>query len=88
VAGVFFSRGEIMKTLKAIKGHSYGGKFHKVGDTYNAKDSDANLLVIVKNSVYHAETVAVVETKAMTAEKPKRAYNRKKTYETKVMTSD
>jgi hypothetical protein len=60
-----------MKQLTAIKGHTYGGKFHRPGDVYEARESDANLMVLVKNSEYcAAEPVAVTE-------KPKRTYTRK-----------
>jgi pyruvate/2-oxoglutarate dehydrogenase complex dihydrolipoamide acyltransferase (E2) component len=43
-----------MKTLKALKGHSYGGKFRPAGSTYDASSRDANLLVLVKNAEYHS----------------------------------
>lgn len=41
-----------MKTLKALKGHSYGGKFRPAGSIYDASSRDANLLVLVKNAEY------------------------------------
>lgn len=41
-----------MKTLKALKGHSYANKFQTVGAIYNASDADANLMVLLKNSEY------------------------------------
>jgi pyruvate/2-oxoglutarate dehydrogenase complex dihydrolipoamide acyltransferase (E2) component len=43
-----------MKTLKALKGHSYGGKFRPAGSIYNASSRDANLLVLVKTAEYHS----------------------------------
>jgi hypothetical protein len=65
-----------MRQVKAIKAHTYGNKFRKVGDTYTATDRDANLMVLVKNSEYHTaepEPVAPV----VEAPKPKRPYVRR-----------
>ena len=58
-----------MKQLKAIKGHTYGNKFRKVGDVYEATEANANLMVLLKNSEYYVEPVVVP--------KPKRSYVRK-----------
>jgi hypothetical protein len=83
-----------MKTLKAIKGHSYGGLFRKPGDTYRALDSHANLMVLVKNSVYHEHEPVAAEPPAE-APKAKRPYTRKNLsankpagYSTKDMAAD
>lgn len=71
-----------MKQLKALKPHTFGGKFRKVGEVYESKsDSDANVMVLLKNSEYYVESAPVAppevpETK--TAEpKPRRPYVRK-----------
>jgi len=48
-----------MKTLKALKGHTYANKFQKVGDIYSASDADANLMVLLKNSEYFTAEIVV-----------------------------
>lgn len=63
-----------MRQVKAIKAHTYGNKFRKVGDTYTATDQDAKLMVLVKNSEYHTEEV---EAPVVVAPKPKRPYVRR-----------
>lgn len=64
-----------MKTLKALKGHTYANKFRKPGDLYNASDSDANLMVLVKNSEYF--TAEIVPEVPKPEPKAKRTYTRR-----------
>lgn len=77
------------RTLKALKGHSYGGKFRNPGDVYEASRTDANLMVLLKHSEYYIAPAPVVEVK------PKRPYTRRNQtadkpvgYDTKVMTAE
>ena len=77
-----------MRTLKALKSHTYGGKLRKVGDIYEASKSHSNLMVLTNN----AELIG--PEKAIEPEvKTKRPYVRRNmtasatpTYSTKVMT--
>lgn len=77
-----------MKQIKAVKGHTYGGKFRKPGEVYSASDSDAKLMVLIKNSAYYeapAEIPAPVQpvlvpesvAKAPDAPRQKRPYVRR-----------
>jgi hypothetical protein len=60
-----------MKQLRALKGHSYANKFQKVGAIYNASDSDANLMVLLKNSEYFtAEVVVEIPKEEPKAKRP------------------
>lgn len=68
-----------MKQLRALKGHTYASKFQKPGDTYDARDSDANLMVLLKNSEYFTPEIAVEVPKVVpkteaSAERVKRPY--------------
>ena len=85
------------RTLKAVKGHTYGAKFRKPGDIYEANRTDANLMVLLKNSEYYSPPVAVVAKAPEKVEpnKPRRASTRRNPaaqkvegYDTKVMTAD
>jgi hypothetical protein len=80
------------RTLKALKGHSYGGKFRNPGDVYEATRTDANLMVLLKHSEYY---VAPAPTAPAATERPKRPYTRRNQtadkpvgYDTKVMTAE
>lgn len=67
-----------MRQVRAIKAHTYGNKFRKVGDVYTATDRDANLMVLVKNSEYHAGTPMPEPSVVLEVEpKPKRPYVRR-----------
>lgn len=78
-----------MQQLRALKGHTYAQKFHHPGEIYCASDSDARLLVLVKQAEYYTPPVAApakiekpeakdesLETKAIDP-KPKRPYVRR-----------
>jgi hypothetical protein len=65
-----------MRQVRAVKAHTYGNKFRKVGDVYTATDRDANLMVLVKNSEYHAEE-PVAPVVVAPEPKPKRPYVRR-----------
>jgi len=64
-----------MKQLRALKGHTYANKFQKPGDLYKASDSDANLMVILKNSEYFTPEIVVEVPKP--EPKAKRPYVRR-----------
>jgi len=68
-----------MKQLRALKGHTYANKFQKPGDLYKASDSDANLMVILKNSEYFTvvEAPKVVPKTEASADRVKRPYVRR-----------
>ncbi len=71
-----------MKQLRALKGHSYANKFQKPGDTYDARDADANLMVLLKNSEYFTAEVATEAPKEVLqteigADRVKRPYVRR-----------
>ena len=77
-----------MRTLKALKPHTYGGKLRKAGDEYEASKSHSNLMALLGN----AEIIGPEKAK-QPEEKPKRPYVRRNmtaaatpTYSTKVMT--
>ena len=77
-----------MRTLKALKSHTYGGKLRKVGDIYEASKSHSNLMVLTNNAELIGPEKAIEPE-----EKPKRPYVRRNmtattnTYSTKVMDS-
>ena len=73
-----------MKLLRALKPHTFGQKFRKPGEVYESKsDSDANIMVLLKNSEYFVESAPVAPPEVpevmdeKPAPKPKRPYVRR-----------
>ena len=80
-----------MRTLKALKSHTYGGKLRKVGDIYEASKSHSNLMVLTGNAeIIGPEKAKEVEKPELKTKRPYVRHNMTAaatpTYSTKVMT--